>query len=152
MALLLPRSARILASKPVLELAARAALAAAPVPSQLLAASSEDLDKDRHDYFNLIVTPILIALCINALFRPTALAAQRHFTLAFLFYNFADALWMAIQPTIVQAPAVLIGHHAATLACLAYCLSWAPHTRFAAWMGIVEVTTFLTIHIPRTKT
>ena len=145
MATLLPRAtARLIASKPVLDLAARAAIAAAP-DHQHVAASSAELDHDRHDYFNLAVTPLLIVLCIIALAKPTALAAQRNFTMLFAIYNLADVLWIVAQPTIVGAPAVLIGHHIATLACLAYCLWWAPHTRFAAWMGIVEVTTFLTI-------
>jgi hypothetical protein len=101
--------------------------------------------KRGHDFFNLAVLPATIAVCAGALAAPQMLSVQRKFGYLLTAYNLADMAWISAQPSCVDAPTALLGHHCATLLCLAYCLTHPPHTRYIAWMGVVEVTTFFTV-------
>ena len=90
--------------------------------------------KRGHDTFNLAVLPAAIGLCAAALAIPHSLSMQRKLGYFLTAYNLADMAWIAAQPSCVDAPAALLGHHGATQLCLLYCLTHPPHTRYIAWM------------------
>ena len=57
-----------------------------------------------HDYFNLIVIPVILALNIYLFleYNPTNLAIYIH---GFIIYMVADTLWLIIRPRSVASPA-----------------------------------------------
>lgn len=95
-----------------------------------------------HDYFNLAVLPVIVALTATALFNQ-----PWNYPLAIVMFAYVaiDGLWIALQPHIVASPVSLLWHHVATLLIIAHALTWAPHTKYVSWMTTVEVNTFFLI-------
>lgn len=54
-------------------------------------------------------------------------------------------LAVAVQPSIVRAPGLLLVHHAAAALLVAHALAHAPHLHYLPWMTVVELNTVVLI-------
>ena len=97
-----------------------------------------------HDYVNVCALSIASTLVVLALVAGQRF--QRPLAIFLAVYTALDGVWIAGQPHIVREPAVLLGHHAATLMLLAHALADPPMMRYVASMAVVELNSlFLTM-------
>ena len=97
-----------------------------------------------HDYVNVCALSIASMLVVLALVAGQRF--QRPLAIFLAVYTALDGVWIAGQPHIVREPAVLLGHHAATLMLLAHALADPPMMRYVASMAVVELNSlFLTM-------
>ena len=96
-----------------------------------------------HDYANLAVLPVAIALTAAAFVRGQG--SRRALACFMLVYMLIDGLWIVAQPSTVKAWRTLLVHHVATILLLIHPLTHAAHLKYVAWLCVVEVNTFLLV-------
>lgn len=68
----------------------------------------------RHDIFNLLVLPIIIALDIRVIVDNND-SQLFLYILAFITYIIVDTIWIMFQPRCVASPVVICIHHFVTV-------------------------------------
>lgn len=93
-----------------------------------------------HDIFNIFSISGLVALTCAALLNS---ALNSALAIAMLCYTVVDTIWLASQPAVFETPWQILGHHLACIVIAFHAATFAPHTRFTCWMGVVELSTLL---------
>jgi hypothetical protein len=102
--------------------------------------------RNLHDAFNFATLPLavlLVCIAVTPVWRSTFW--QRRLAWFLLCYMIVDGGWIAVQPSIVGSPGVLLSHHGVTILLLAHALRHSAHLHYVAWMSVVEANTLLLV-------
>eukprot|EP00532_Pseudo-nitzschia_australis_P010874 CAMPEP_0168245514 /NCGR_PEP_ID=MMETSP0140_2-20121125/25205_1 /TAXON_ID=44445 /ORGANISM="Pseudo-nitzschia australis, Strain 10249 10 AB" /LENGTH=278 /DNA_ID=CAMNT_0008181109 /DNA_START=112 /DNA_END=948 /DNA_ORIENTATION=+ len=83
-------------------------------PPKTLHITEADVARDNHDYFNILALPVVvIAISMNHDFPSFHYTGNHFWTMwgATLMYFFLDLSWVALVPTCVKSPGVIVKHH-----------------------------------------
>ena len=99
--------------------------------------------KQYHDMFNIASISGLFALTAGALSLTRALNLP--LAICICVYIAVDTVWLALRPDIFDSPRQIWLHHILAMTVAVHAATWAPHTRFTSWMGVVELSTLLLV-------
>jgi len=118
--------------------------------------TESDIARDRHDYFNLLVLPLVVyTTLLNYDFRPLLELQSlqitwvgEYFWLNWLttnLYFISDLLWVAIVPICVKSPGLIIKHHITAILYLTGPIFFPAYNWFIGCALSVEVNTWFLI-------
>lgn len=124
------------------------------IPKKQPVATQTEADnaRDRHDYFNLIALPFIVASSlINYNIDVWNLSITFHGDYFYLnwsltlLYFLTDLVWVARVPICVKSPGVIVKHHIAAMFYLMGPFFWPEYQCFVGSILSVEVNTFFLI-------